>query len=158
MCQHSQLLTQAVWMFECLNFECLNLSPTKDESERTPVTATSLISKKGLSSRNVSQVYNLKLENLIWISLTGWSKFSVLIWFGSTVTKLLAGWNGKTSTHNLIFVVPSIMLYSSEMSPTRRNNWFFILRNGFTLHVSGDNLTHHQEYICCIWPQVSRLT
>ena len=21
-----------------------------------------------------------------------------------------------------------------------------------------DNLTHHQEYICCIWPQVSRLT
>ena len=28
----------------------------------------------------------------------------------------------------------------------------------FTLHVSGDNLTHHQEYICCIWPQVSRLT
>ena len=33
-----------------------------------------------------------------------------------------------------------------------------ILRNGFTLHVSGDNLTHHQEYICCIWPQVSWLT
>ena len=31
---------------------------------------------------------------------------------------------------------------------------FFILRNGFTLHVSDDNLTHHQEYICCIWPQV----
>jgi len=28
----------------------------------------------------------------------------------------------------------------------------------FTLHVSVDNLTHHQEYICCIWPQVSRLT
>ena len=22
----------------------------------------------------------------------------------------------------------------------------FILRNGFTLHVSGDNSTHHQEY------------
>ena len=62
------------------------------------------------------------------------------------------------STHNLIFVVPSIMLYSSEISPTRCNNWVFILRNGFTLHVSGNNLTHHQEYICCIWPQVSRLT
>ena len=59
---------------------------------------------------------------------------------------------------NLIFVVPSIMLYSSEISPTRCNNCVFILRNGFTLHVSGDNLTHHQEYICCIWPQVSRLT
>ena len=58
----------------------------------------------------------------------------------------------------LIFVVPSIMLYSSEISPTRFNNCVFILRNGFTLHVSGDNLTHHQEYICCIWPQVSRLT
>ena len=59
---------------------------------------------------------------------------------------------------NLIFVVPSIMLYSSEISPTRCNNCVFILRNGFTLHVSGDNRIHHQEYICCIWPQVSRLT
>ena len=48
--------------------------------------------------------------------------------------------------------------YSSEISPTRCNNCVFILLNGFTLHVSGDNLTHHQEYICCIWPQVSRLT
>ena len=46
---------------------------------------------------------------------------------------------------------------SSETSPTRCNNCVFILRNGFTLHVSGDNLTHHQEYICCIWQQVSRL-
>ena len=27
-----------------------------------------------------------------------------------------------------------------------------------TLHVSGDNLTHHQEYISCIWPPVSWLT
>ena len=34
----------------------------------------------------------------------------------------------------------------------------FILRNVFTLHVSGDNSTHHQEYICCIWPQVGRYT
>ena len=34
----------------------------------------------------------------------------------------------------LIFVVPSIMLYSSEISPTRCNNCVFILRNGFTLH------------------------
>ena len=58
----------------------------------------------------------------------------------------------------LIFVVLSIMLYSSETSPTRCNNCVFILRNGFTLDVSGDNLTYHQEYICCIWPQVSRLT
>ena len=33
----------------------------------------------------------------------------------------------------LIFVVPSIMLYSSEISPTRCNNCVFILRNGFTL-------------------------
>ena len=38
---------------------------------------------------------------------------------------------------NLIFVVPSIMLYSSEISPTRCNNCVFILRNGFTLHVFG---------------------
>ena len=47
---------------------------------------------------------------------------------------------------------------SSEISPTRCNNCVFILSIGFTLHVSGDNLTHHQEYICCIWSQVSRLT
>jgi len=50
------------------------------------------------------------------------------------------------------------MLYSGLIIPTRCNNCVFILRNGFTLHVSGDNLTHHQDYICCIWPQVSRLT
>ena len=35
---------------------------------------------------------------------------------------------------------------------TRCNNCVFILSNGFTLHVSGDNLTHHHEYICCTWP------
>ena len=35
-----------------------------------------------------------------------------------------------------------------EISPTRYNNCVFILPNVFTLHVSGDNLTHHQEYIC----------
>jgi len=49
-------------------------------------------------------------------------------------------------------------VYSSEISPTRCNICVFILCNGFTLHVSGDNLTHHQEYICCIWPQLSQLT
>ena len=64
----------------------------------------------------------------------------------------------QTEIPNLIFVVPSIVIYSNEISPTRCNNCVFILRIGFTLHVSGDNLTHHQEYICCIWPQVSRLT
>ena len=36
------------------------------------------------------------------------------------------------------------LLTSSEISPTRCNSCVFILRNGFTLHVSGDNLTHHQ--------------
>ena len=70
----------------------------------------------------------------------------------------MASSQGTSVSSNLIFVVPSIMLYSSEIRPTRRNNCVFILRNGFTLHVSGDNLTHYQEYICCIWPQVSRLT
>jgi len=34
------------------------------------------------------------------------------------------------------------------------NNCVFILRNDFTRYVSGYNLTHHQEYICCIWPMV----
>ena len=65
--------------------------------------------------------------------------------------------NSYFNFFNLIFMVPSIMLYSSEISP-RCNNCVFILRNGFTLNVSGDNLTHHQEYICCIWPQLRRLT
>jgi len=64
----------------------------------------------------------------------------------------------NTYRGRLIFVVPSIMLYSSEIILTRCNNCVFIFRNGFTLHVSGDNLTHHQEYICYIRPQVSRLT
>jgi len=65
--------------------------------------------------------------------------------------------SGNTTDY-LIFVVPCIMLYSSEISLTRCNNCVFILRNGFTVYVLGDNLTHHQEYICCIWPQVIRLT
>ena len=39
-----------------------------------------------------------------------------------------------------------LLLHSGEISPTRCNNCDFILLNGFTLHVSGDNLTHHQEY------------
>jgi len=34
----------------------------------------------------------------------------------------------------------------------------FILRNCFTLHVSGENFTHHQEYICFIWNQVGSYT
>ena len=38
------------------------------------------------------------------------------------------------------------MLFSSEISPTRYYNCVFILRNVFTLHVSGNNFTHHQEY------------
>ena len=44
----------------------------------------------------------------------------------------------STEGENLVFVVPSIMLCSSEISPTRCNNCVFILRNGFTPHVSGD--------------------
>ena len=36
--------------------------------------------------------------------------------------------------------------YCGEISPTRCNNCVFILRNGFTLYVSSDNFTHHQEY------------
>jgi hypothetical protein len=42
------------------------------------------------------------------------------------------------------------------LSATSKMSWWnktnkmqqlrFFIRNGFTLHVSGDNLTHHQEY------------
>jgi len=34
----------------------------------------------------------------------------------------------------------------------------FYYSQWLTLHVSGDNLTHHQAYISCIWPPVSWLT
>ena len=43
-----------------------------------------------------------------------------------------------------IFVVPCIM-HNSEIIQ-QDATIAFILRNGFTLHVSGDNSTHHQEY------------
>jgi len=39
----------------------------------------------------------------------------------------------------------TLNIYIGEISTTRCNNCVFI-RNGFTLYVSGDNLTHHQEY------------
>ena len=43
-----------------------------------------------------------------------------------------------------------------KIIPTRCNNCVLFFAYAFTLHVSGDNSTHHQEYMCCIWPQVSR--
>ena len=42
-----------------------------------------------------------------------------------------------------------------KIIPTRCNNCCLFFANALTLHVSGDNPTHHQEYMCCIWPQVS---
>ena len=45
-----------------------------------------------------------------------------------------------------VYLLLQTALHSSEISPTRCTNCVFILRNGFTLHVSGDSLTHHQEY------------
>jgi len=49
-------------------------------------------------------------------------------------------------------------LHVLKIIPTRCNNCVLFFANAFTLHVSGDNLTHHQQYMCCIWPQVSRHT
>ena len=51
-------------------------------------------------------------------------RFTEITYIGLTVT------SNKIHVTNLIFVVPSIMLYSSEISPTRCNNCAFILRNG----------------------------
>ena len=57
----------------------------------------------------------------------------------------------------LIFVVPCIMLYSGEISPTRCNNcvfysqWFFSTCFGWQSHPSSG-------VQCCIWPQVSWFT
>jgi hypothetical protein len=58
---------------------------------------------------------------------------------------------------NLIFVVPCVMLYSGEISPTRCNNcvfysqWLFSTCFGWQSHPSSG-------VQCCIWPQVSWLT
>ena len=49
----------------------------------------------------------------------------------------------NSCTHSSIFIKNTL---KCEISPTRCNNCVFYIRNGFTLHVSGDNLTHHHEY------------
>ena len=46
--------------------------------------------------------------------------------------------------------------YIVKIIPMRCNNCVLFFANAFNLHVKGDNPTHHQEYMCCIWPQVSR--
>jgi len=57
------------------------------------------------------------------------------------------------SEFNLIFVVPCIMLYYSEISPTRCNNcvfysqWLYSTCFGWQSHPSSG-------VQCCIWPQV----
>ena len=45
-----------------------------------------------------------------------------------------------------------------KIIPTRCNNCGLFIANVFILHISGDNPTHHQEYMCCMWPHVSRHT
>ena len=62
-----------------------------------------------------------------------------------------------SNTFFLIFVVPCIMLYSGEISPTRCNNcvfysqWLYSTCFGWQSHPSSG-------VQCCIWPQVSWLT
>ena len=71
----------------------------------------------------------------------------------------------KPSTHSIsatnqysqLNICGSVHHAFSENNSEMQQLWF-ILRKCFTLHVSGDNPTHHQEYMCCIWPQVSRHT
>ena len=62
--------------------------------------------------------------------------------------------------HNTVFNICGSMhrAFVVKIIPTRCNNCGLFFANAFTLHVSGDNPTHHQEYMCCIWPQVSRHT
>jgi len=71
---------------------------------------------------------------------------------------LLNTWNMYTNVHGVVSRKAGVFhdnrcrvdvfnpLQSGEIRPTRCNNCVFILRIGFTLHVSGDNLTHYQEY------------
>ena len=101
-------------------------------------------------NKTTEKIIVLKIVILIYLDRNGENKGSVpkcITYFPEKKTLFM---RPNTEELNLIFVVPSIMLYGSEISPTRCNNCVFILRNGFTLHVSGYNLTHHQEYICCI--------
>ena len=79
------------------------------------------------------------------------NRWAGINYISSILSDLILIWNSQASnrsilTESLIFVVPCIMLYSGEISPTRCNNCVFFSAMVFTLHVSGDNLTHHQEY------------
>ena len=63
---------------------------------------------------------------------------------------------GKHNSHLLNICGSVHHAFVVKIIPTRCNNCGLFFANAFTLHVSGDNPTHHQEYMCCIWPQVSR--
>ena len=52
--------------------------------------------------------------------------------------------------NNINGVIHIVVNKSNKMQKLR-----FCSSQWLTLHVSGDNLTHHQEYISCIWPPVS---
>ena len=53
--------------------------------------------------------------------------------------------------HENMIYSRSLKQNGSEISPTRCNSCVFILRSGFTLHVSGDNLTHHQDFLVFLY-------
>ena len=122
--------------------------------------------RRGMSCRRNGSVSCLSLLGkemqpmmrncIVFLGLSGVVEHSALVGHNTTSLSFLFGAfrrNGlllssriqKSATKLcifLIFVVPSIVLYSSEISPTRCNNCVFILRSGFTLHVSGDRPKH----------------
>ena len=73
---------------------------------------------------------------------------------------LMLKYTDKTqNTYIKLYICGSVhRAFVVKIIPTRYNNCGLFFANAFTLHVSGDNPTHHQEYMCCIWPQVSRHT
>ena len=93
--------------------------------------------------------------------VTIYHKFSLLFYDWQSRLIVSGENHNRTSWYclklNLIFVVPCIMLYIGEISPTRCNNCVFYSQ---WLYATGFGWQSHPSsgVQCCIWPQVSWLT
>ena len=76
------------------------------------------------------------------------NKMQQLRFFSQWLYSTYFGWQSHPSSG-----VYMLYMAKGEISTTRWTIGFFI-HIGFNQHVSDDNLAHHQEYICCIWPMV----
>ena len=65
-------------------------------------------------------------------------------------------WCSKVDQGSFFFYISPFIIVVNKSNKMQQLR--FYSSQWLTLHVSGDNLTHHQEYISCIWPPVSWLT